>query len=459
MKTGKLLKCFVLLLAVSSLCAFSAGCAQSGKEGQEGTAGPGKETAEPGTQTDGAARETEKPTEATQTPVPEPEEQGAEKWIRLYEEKYGRGSSEKVLADAKAIEDFNAELVNTTDYMEDIGDFDRANAVTAEQLRAWVEDGSLPNPCYKESGGTYSEEEIAAIDRNRNADAVQGNAARRGVVTDRADLRTVPFGEMVLKAEDDTYYDRIQETELIAGMPVWILHESADGEFYYVQSYYYRGWVAEAKVAVIEKEEDWDLFVKPEKFAVVTDAMLSAGGRSLDMGARFALEETTATGYSVILPGRDADGRFVREKAELPLAGAREGYLPFTMQNYYIQAFRYEGTMYGYGGMDGGVDCSSYICSVFRSFGFMLPRNSGQQGTAIPNAESLSGLDSAGKEAVLAEVKVPTIIYRPGHVVLWLGEENGACRIIQAPQGGETVQEGTLSLSDDRLASVILIGK
>ena len=461
MKKGNLLKFFMLCIAACSFCTLAAGCSRTD------TAGPGidvtgkpdntkeAEIPTPAPQTGETDSETVSSQPAEKTPVPE---EGAAKWIRIYEETFGKDSSEKLLMDAAAIKHFNEELINAAEYMVDVADFDGAKTVTEEMLRTWVKAGSLPDPCYKINGTQYSAEEIASIDQNRNEKAVTAVSALRGVVTDRADLRTVPYGEAVLKAAGDTYYDRIQETELIAGMPVWILHESADREYYYVQSYYYRGWVLKTKVAVITEEADWKLFADPENFAVVTDAMLVLGGRNLDMGARFALEETTETGYRVILPGRDENGIFVRESAELPLASASPGYVPFTMRNYYIQAFKYEGTMYGYGGTDGGVDCSSYACAVFRSFGFALPRNSGQQGTIIGNAKNLSGLGSSEKKELLSSIGAPAIIYRPGHVMLWLGVENGECRIIQAPQGGETVKEGALSISDERLASVIVIG-
>lgn len=467
-KRRNMLKYFVLLLAACSLCTFAAGCFRAGEvlSPEKGESGPDEDTAPEKTPGAVPPQTEENPAIPAETDIPIPSEketclapgESAQKWIRLYEETYGAGLSEKILMEESAIRRFNESLIGSAEYMVDVSAFDDAKAVTAEMLRAWIEAGTLPAPCYKANGTEYSPAEIGEIYRNRNIDGLGSFSVLRGVVTDRADLRTVPYGETVLKAAGDIYYDRIQETELIAGMPVWILHESLDREYYYVQAYYYRGWVLKTKIAAVSEDADWKLITEPERFAVVTDAMLTLGGRSLDMGTRFALEKTTETGYRVILPGREENGMFVREYAVIPFVSAHLGYIPFTMQNYYIQAFKYEGRMYGFGGTDGGVDCSSYACAVFRSFGLMLPRNSGQQGTIIGNARSLSGLNSGEKKDVLSSVSAPAIIYRPGHIMLWLGVENGECRMIQAPQGGETVKEGLLSLSDERLTLVIVIG-
>ena len=114
------------------------------------------------------------------------------------------------------------------------------------------------------------------------------------------------------------------------------------------------------------------------------------------------------------------------------------------MENYYRQAFLYLGTYYGWGGSSGGVDCSGFVCAVFRTFGIYLPRNTGEQskyaGKLLPLTENPSG--------VLDTVRKPAAVYRPGHVMLYLGKKDGTHYIIHAPQGGEQVCVAELSMAN-----------
>src|SRR5690606_33093221 len=83
----------------------------------------------------------------------------------------------------------------------------------------------------------------------------------------------------------------------------------------------------------------------------------------------------------VQLPLRDAEGRLSFTSALLPLsADVHQGYLPFTANNIIGQAFKFLGERYGWGHDYNGRDCTGFISEIFRSFGFLMPRNSGQQG-------------------------------------------------------------------------------
>ena len=47
--------------------------------------------------------------------------------------------------------------------------------------------------------------------------------------------RCIPANTAFLSPRD--LYDRLQGTEVFVGMPVWVYHTSADGQFYFIQTY------------------------------------------------------------------------------------------------------------------------------------------------------------------------------------------------------------------------------
>ena len=81
--------------------------------------------------------------------------------------------------------------------------------------------------------------------------------------------------------------------------------------------------------------------------------------------------------------------------------------------------------------MDYGVDCSSYIANFLRTFGFEIPRNTSDQRVAYANIIDLTGMNSKEKLRILKE-NYPSLIYQPGHVMLYLGKIDEINYIIHA---------------------------
>ena len=97
---------------------------------------------------------------------------------------------------------------------------------------------------------------------------------------------------------------------------------------------------------------------------------------------------------------------------------------PLTRHAFLDEAFRYLNTPYGWGGMDGGRDCSQFVLEVLGSFGLDLPRNSSQQGLTgsftidVPletsERERLALLDAAQESGLV-------LLHLPGHIMFYLG--------------------------------------
>ncbi|HHH31751.1 MAG TPA: hypothetical protein ENK57_25845, partial [Polyangiaceae bacterium] len=88
------------------------------------------------------------------------------------------------------------------------------------------------------------------------------------------------------------------------------------------------------------------------------------------------------------------------------------------------EAFRYLDSPYGWGGKDGGRDCSRFVMDVFSSFGLRLPRHSGGQAKAGSMVIDVTPVTSAReREALLdaAQDRGIVLLHFPGHVMLYLG--------------------------------------
>jgi len=390
--------------------------------------------------------ETEEPEEIPEPVYPEFERtipSGAAEWIGWYEETYGEGTADTILLDSDGIRTLNRNMVDAVPNMRDMTALPDTMAGT--DVRAMIEKYSLPADERYVGGHTLITAEMRKeVTNNRNLDGIPETVElKHAVITGRSDLKGFPT-EKTFHKHGDPHYDGIQETELISGFPAAVLHTSGDGHFSFVLSYFYSGWIPTANVAYCTDEE-YMLFAAPQDYVTVVAKTVECGGIRFDMGAVLPYVTEDADSYTVQIPKRNGEtGALFLEDETISKADAVRGSLDYTMKNYYAQAFAYLGTYYGWGGSGGGVDCSGFVCAIFRTFGIYLPRNTGEQSKYAGAVLSLLN-DPSG---VLDTVDQPAAVYRPGHVMLYLGKKNGTHYIIHAPQGGEQVCVAELSMAN-----------
>jgi hypothetical protein len=98
---------------------------------------------------------------------------------------------------------------------------------------------------------------------------------------------------------------------------------------------------------------------------------------------------------------------------------------PLTRRAIITEALSYLGTPYGFGGLDGGIDCSRLLLDLFASFGLDLPRFSGWQAKAGSFSYEVGGIDDAAKQSIIdqADASGVVILQLPGHIMLYLGRD------------------------------------
>lgn len=307
-------------------------------------------------------------------------------------------------------------------------------------------------------GALLNEAQWRSYRQNLGLNAVTAsNPVRFALVVKRTLLTAFPSADRVFNQEQNLDLNRFQETGLFPGEAVAVLHQSTDKQWYLVRSFNYTGWVPVSDLALGSKEQVLS-YGKQEPFLIVTGARVTTAYNpelqavselQLDMGVRLPLLSAAETGHRVHgqnpltshivrLPVRQPDGSLEFTAALIPRSqDVHAGYLPFTAENIILQAFKFLGERYGWGHDYNGRDCTGFISEIYRTFGFVMPRNSGQQGNGRygSNVRFDDNNSTADKLKVLQQARVGDLIYLPGHVAMYLGEAEGQPYIIHDVNG------------------------
>ncbi|NNE20878.1 MAG: hypothetical protein HKN10_20605, partial [Myxococcales bacterium] len=139
----------------------------------------------------------------------------------------------------------------------------------------------------------------------------------------------------------------------------------------------------------------------------------------------------------------------------------------FTRRELLTAAFAMSGEPYGWGGKDGGYDCSRFLLDVFADFGIELPRHSARQAMAGTFSVDVSSVDDRNEKRLLLEASAHrgiVLLHFPGHIMLYLGtSEEGVPMAIHAFSEYVTPCEGldleTVNRVDRVAVSDLSLGK
>lgn len=287
-----------------------------------------------------------------------------------------------------------------------------------------------PGEHYDKGGMMISQEDYNAAQDNCNLEAVPASTAIcYGVVTMRTDMRLLPTTKYYFDDKSFQHYDDLQGTALDPCEPLLVLHTSKDGAFAFAIGRYYKGWVSLGAIGFTDRAT-WEKYVSPKNFLVVTDhkKKVHVGGAwdvLFQMGSIIPLKSSVPQGgfYQAVIPV-EINGHL--SEADVPIKAdstVNPGYLPCTPNNFVRQSLKFLGDVYGWGGMEESVDCSSFVQDVYRSMGILLPRDADQQELAMNHSVSLEGLNTDARYQKAAEAPVGALFFKPGHVMLYLGKD------------------------------------
>jgi cell wall-associated NlpC family hydrolase len=363
------------------------------------------------------------------------------------------GQPDRIIMDPPAIAAYNAGVIRLDPHVHDL----RRLAVTLprDTLMAWITASSQPSrrTLHDEHGHPIARSRLRGFIDALALDALPASVrVRHGLIVRRASLRSFPTPQRVFRSRGNTDLDRFQECALVPGTPLAILHESRDGEWHYVESPLYRGWVQKAHIALGDTGSVLD-YQDRTPFLVVTDASVSTvfspeapavSNLRLEMGTRIPVDprwpgdrpvngQGPSAAHVAELPSRRADGRLQFARALLPRsAGVGTAYLPLTRGNLLRQAFKFLGERYDWGGAHGGRDCSGFVSDVYRSMGIVMPRNAGAQaGSPAADRVAFGKTDTlAVRLQAIRGLEAGDLVYTPDHVMMIVGHLHGQAYVI-----------------------------
>lgn len=378
------------------------------------------------------------PIEVAVAPGTRPEQRDVEHWLA----KLAPGEADEVLVPAEAIPGWNARFSAVEGAYRD--PFDPALADPTELVRSIGERMVLMKE--RVDLGELVEGEpgsfAAALARVEAATPV--DEAR--VVVEEASLWCAPLDTGLYKLPVDPMFDRNRCASLHPGEPVRLLRRSVDGLWVYAHSGHTTGWLhAPVLTPALPPAHLRALGAGPQ-LVPLDDDLRSDGGVRLRLGTKVPVVGRDGDARRVLVP--TAEG-LVEDGVRLDPARVHEGPLPFTRRNVWTLALAEQDTPYGWGDTGGNRDCSRLLRDTMASFGWQLGRHSAVQGQLGTHRVDVSTMSEADKLAALRREaeRGLVLLYMPGHVMLYLGEEHGQHYAVSAiseylvpcPGGPDTV--------------------
>lgn len=366
--------------------------------------------------------------------------------------------SELDILSAEQINKLNKDLFKQNPHMinlENIG-----NVIEDRQLKKLISSISKQptSKRYFANKMLVSDDDYQHLRENLNIEAIDSKQPIQfGVIVKRTDLRTFPTTQKVFKTADDINLDRFQETALFPTQVVAIYHQSKDAQWYFVSSYNYSAWVAKKDVAIGNKTDVFDYHNALPYVVITGDKVFTSSNpynrdiseQQLEMGIRLPLVEVkdkpvllggqnTYASHVVKYPTRTKEGRLDIQPALIAKSqDVSLGYLSFSRKNIIQQAFKFLGERYGWGHSFNARDCTGFVGEIYKSFGIIMPRNSGQQGVSEQGKNIRFSKKTSRQEKLKAinKLDVGDLIYLPGHVMMYLGQFNDQPYVIHDVAG------------------------
>jgi hypothetical protein len=348
----------------------------------------------------------------------------------------------------KEIKAFNKALMNK---LPSLFSFDEEeNTISSEKLIQYINSYEFPSKdMYDSNGCLITKEFYIKVILNTNLKNVNRYVSiKYGISLRKISIRSFPTEEAVYSTIKDSQldnFDRFQETGCLAFDPLLILHESLDKQWLFVKTYNYMGWTKACDVCICEDKEQFLNYSNCENFIIITGKEVALTledenpelNLKLGMGTKLCIVDNCSLNSSeasenipIKIPAKDIDGKLIFKVAYLNKRDdISKGYLSYTPYNILNQALKFLYTTYDWGDKYSGKDCSSFILTIFRCFGFYLPRNANEQENSFVNKNSsviFSEYDTIEERYNKMNSLLPgAALFMKGHVMLYLGKHEG----------------------------------
>lgn len=286
---------------------------------------------------------------------------------------------------------------------------------------------------YGENGRKHTKTWIKSLAANARLQDYP-NGGFRAITVDNTDFRVLPTAKPHFYSFDhvDGYpFDNFQNSGIAVNTPIYISHVSKDKAWYLAESSFAFGWIPARSVATVDQDfiKTWEA----GRYAVVIKDKIPAYDENgvflfkLPLGSLFPAVGEGADGIRMLAAVADTKGMAVVRNVVISKEMAALKPMKLNAANMTRLTNELINEPYGWGGMYQNRDCSSMVRDLFAPFGLWLPRNSGDQAKKSGVFIDLANLSRQEKETLIMKRGIPylTLIWRPGHIMLYMGEHGG----------------------------------
>jgi hypothetical protein len=288
----------------------------------------------------------------------------------------------------------------------------------------------------------------------------------KAITVKHTDVKALPTSQAFYrdprKTGEGFPFDYNQNSSLHINVPLYISHFSKDNRWAFVRAAYSFGWVKVSDLALVDSA-----FIRRFKngsYAMVIKdnlRLFDENNQSVSLvklGALFPIASEQKHRYLVAVRDKKGHAHIERVRAKNPNVIAKKP-LPFTAKNVAILAREFYGEPYGWGGGYQCRDCSATTRDFLGVFGIFLRRNSSKQakdGRQIP----IKNWPKWYKKKFINDHAKPfrSLLYVPGHIVLYLGEYHGE-PVIMHTYWGIRKNDGTKLVTGRTIISTTEPGK
>ena len=287
----------------------------------------------------------------------------------------------------------------------------------------------------------------------------------KAITTKRTNVKALPTSAAFFRDPKRTGegfpFDYNQNSALHINIPLHISHFSKDKRWAFVRASYSFGWVKTSDLALVDR--NFIKAFKNDNYAmVIKDDMrlYDEKKKALSIVKLGALFPIAKDGKSYLVAKRNKKGQGSIHKVKVQNAKhIAKKPLAFTSKNVAMLAREFYGEPYGWGGSYECRDCSATTRDFLGAFGIFLRRNSSKQakdGTSIP----MKHWPKAYKKKFINENAEPfrSLLYVPGHIVLYLGQYNGE-PVIMHTYWGVRKNDGTKLITGRTIITTTEPGK
>jgi hypothetical protein len=276
---------------------------------------------------------------------------------------------------------------------------------------------------------------------------------KHAITVKNTNMRVLPTNQPIFldptQAGEGFPFDYNQNTTVYINTPLFISHLSQDKAWAYVATNFAMGWIATKDIALLGLQKR--IFFQNNSYAVALKENFPIYDEKenfieyIKLGTIFPIYKGKVI---VAAKDRGLNGRLLYSSS--PHIYKKP--IPFNKSTLDIALNELLDEPYGWGGLYNARDCSSMTRDLFALFGIYLARNSAAQkytGEYI----SLKEFSNKEKKEKILQLAKPflTLLYLKGHVVLYVGEQNGEPIIFHQVWGVRTL--------DGEIPGRFIIGK